>query len=74
MKFYGRSHDGLNTLATNIPKFDELERLKFDFSRIANKNKNLLSIMKPNNAKYYNTCESRYSESKRKRFQLSNEK
>ena len=68
------SNDGLNTLATNIPKFNELGRLKFDYSRIANENENLLSILKVNNAKYHHTCRSSYSENKRKRFQLSNEK
>ena len=41
-----------NTLATNIRKVNELGRLKFDYSRIANKNENLLSILKANNAKY----------------------
>ena len=68
------SNDGINTLATNIPKFNKLGHLKFDYSRIANKNKNLLSILKANNAKYHNTCQLRHSESKLKRFQLSNEK
>ena len=34
------SNDGLNTLATNIPKFNELGRLKFDYSRTANENEN----------------------------------
>ena len=63
-----------NTLATNIPKFDKLRRLKFDYSRIANKNENLLSILNANNAKYYNACQSSYIESKLKTFQLSNEK
>ena len=52
------SNDRLNTLATNIPKFKELGRLKFDQSRIANENENLLSILKGNNAKYHNTCQS----------------
>ena len=66
------SNDGLNLLATNIRKFNELGRLKFDYSRIANENENLLSILKANNAKY--TCQSSYSESKLKTFQLSNEK
>ena len=41
------SIDGLNTLATNILKFNEFGRLKIDYSRIANKNENLLSILKP---------------------------
>ena len=68
------SNDGLNTLATNIPKFNELGRLKFDYGRIENKNENSLSIMKANKAKYHNTCQSNYSETKLKRFQLSNEK
>ena len=68
------SNDGLNTLATNIPKFNKLGRLKFDYSRIANENENLLSILKSNNAKYHNTCQLSYSESKLKRFQLSNQK
>ena len=68
------SNDGLDTLATNIPKFNEFGRLKFDYSRIANENENLLSILKANNAKYHNTCQSSYSESKFKTFQLSNEK
>ena len=68
------SNDGLSTLATNIPKFNELGCLKFDYSRIANENKNLLSILKANNVKYHNTCQSSYNESKLKRFQLSNEK
>ena len=31
------SNDELNTLATNILKFNELGRLKFEYSRIANK-------------------------------------
>ena len=31
------SNDELNTLATNISKFNELGRLKFEYSRIANK-------------------------------------
>ena len=65
------SNDGL---ATNTPKFDKLERLKFDFSQIANRNENLLSILKANNAKYHNSCQSRYRESKCKGFKLSNEK
>ena len=56
-----------------IPKFNELGRLKFDYSRIANENENL-SILKANNAKYHNTCQSSCSERKLKRFQLSNEK
>ena len=60
--------------ATNIQKFNELGRLKFDYSRIANGNENLLSIMKASNAKYHNTCQSSHSESKLKRCQLSNEK
>ena len=68
------SNDGLNTLATNIPKFNKLGRLKFDYSRIANENENLLSILKANNAKYHNTYQSSYRESKLKRFQLSNKK
>ena len=68
------SNDGLNTLATNIPKFNELESLKFDNSRMANENETLLSILKASNAKYHNTCQSSYSESKLKKFQLSNEK
>ena len=67
------SNDGINTIATNIPKFNELGRLKFDYSRIANENENL-SILKTNNTKYRNTCQLSYSESKFKRFQLSNEK
>ena len=66
--------DGINTLATNIQKFNELGRLKFDYSRIANGNENLLSIMKANNAKYHNTCQSSHSESKLNRCQLSNKK
>ena len=44
-----------------------------DYSRIANENENL-SILKTNNTKYRNTCQLSYSESKFKRFQLSNEK
>ena len=56
-----------------IPKFNELGRLKFDYSRIANENENL-SILKANNAKYHNTCQSSCSERKLKRLQLSNEK
>ena len=64
------SNDGLNTLATNILKFNEFGRLKIDYSRIANKNENLLSILKANDAKYNNICQSSYSESKLKRFQL----
>ena len=67
-------NDGLNTLATNIPKLNELGSLKFDYSGIANENENLLSILNANNAKYHNTCQSSYSESKLKIFQLSNEK
>ena len=67
------SNDGLNTLSTNIPKFSEPEHLKFEYSQIANENENL-SILKTHNAKYHNTCQSSYSESKLKRFQLSNEK
>ena len=51
------SNDGLNTLGTNIPKIDELGRLKFDFSQIASENENLLSILKANNAKYHTTCQ-----------------
>ena len=68
------SNDGLNTLATNITKFDKLGHLKFDYSQIANKNENLLSILKTNNARYHISCPSSYGESKLKRFQLSNEK
>ena len=68
------SNDGLNPLATNILKFKELGLLKFDYSRIADKNQNLLSILRANNAKYHNTCQSSYTERKLKRFQLSNEK
>ena len=66
--------DGLITLATKIRKFNEHGRLKFDYSQIANENENLSSILKANNAKYNNTCQLRYGESKLKRFQLSNEK
>ena len=33
-----------------------------------------MSILKANNTKYQNTCQSSYSESKLKRFQLLNEK
>ena len=33
------SNEGINTLATNIPKIKELGRLKFDYSRIANEKK-----------------------------------
>ena len=73
-EFLWSSNDGLNTLATNIPKFNELGRLKFHYSRIVNENENLLSILKTNNANYHNTCQSSYSESKLKRSQLSNEK
>ena len=62
------SNYGLNTLATNIPKFNEFGRLKFDYSRIVNANENLLSILKTNNAKYHNTCQSSYSEIRLKRF------
>ena len=62
------SNDGLNTLATNIPKLDKHGRLKFDISRITNENENLLSILKATNAKYHNTCQLRYSEGKHKRF------
>ena len=51
------SNNGLNTHATNTPKFNELGRLKFDYSRIATENENLLCILKANNAKYYNTCQ-----------------
>ena len=68
------TNDGLSTPATDIPKFKELGRLKFDYSRIANENENLLPILQANNAKYHNTCQSSYSESKLKIFQLSNEK
>ena len=68
------SNDGLNTLATNIPKFNEVGCLKLDCSRIATENENLFSILKANNAKYHNTCQSSYSGSKLKRFQLSSEK
>ena len=49
------SNDGINKLATNIPKFKELGLLKFGYSQIANENENL-SILKANNAKYHNTC------------------
>ena len=34
------SNNGLNTHATNTPKFNELGRLKFDYSRIATENEN----------------------------------
>ena len=60
--------------ATSLPKFNEKGRLKFDYSQIANENENLLSILKANNAKYQNTCQLSYSETKLKRFQLWNEK
>ena len=49
------SNDGLNTVATNIPKFNEIGRLKLDYSRIARENENLLFILKANDAKYRNT-------------------
>ena len=68
------SNDGLITFATSIPKFNEQGRLKFDYCQIANENENLLSILKANNAKYHNTSQLSYSESKLKRFQLWNEK
>ena len=50
------SNDGVNELATNIPKFKEPGRLKFDYIQIANENENVLSILKANNTKYHNTC------------------
>ena len=68
------SSDGLSTPAISIPKVNELGRLQFDYSRIAKENEILLSILKANNVKYYNTCQSSYNQSKLKRFQLSNEK
>ena len=37
-------------------------------------NKNLLPMLKAYNAKYHSMCQSSYSESKLKRFQLWNEK
>ena len=58
------SNDGLNTLATNMVKFNEVRHLKFDYSQVANENKNLLSILKANNAKYHNMYQSSYSDSK----------
>ena len=67
------SNDGLNKLATNIPKFNNLGRLKFEYSRIANENDYLLTILTSNSAKYHNTCQSSYSDSKLLRFQLSHE-
>ena len=48
-------NDGLNALSNNIPEFNELARLKFDYSRIANENGNLFSILKANNTKCHNT-------------------
>ena len=56
-------NDELNTLTINIPKFSELGRLKFE-----NENENLLSVLKANDAKYHNTCQSSYIENKLKRF------
>ena len=41
------SNDGIKTIATNIPKFNELERLKFDYSRIANELKFCCPSRKP---------------------------
>lgn len=62
------SNNGLNTFVTNIPRFNKLGRLKFGFSRVANENENLLSILNVSKTKYHSTCQSRYSESKLKRF------
>ena len=45
-------------------KFNEVRHLKFDYSQVANENKNLLSILKANNAKYHNMYQSSYSDSK----------
>ena len=69
------SNDGFNTLATNIPEFNELGHLKFDYSQIADENENLLSILKASNANTCqssyngsNTCQLSYSESKLKKI------
>ena len=51
--------DGLETLATNTPQFHKLGRIKFDYSRIADKNdKNLLSILKNYRASYRHSQDS----------------
>ena len=41
------TNDGLSTPATDIPKFKELGRLKFDYSRIANEMKTCCPSCKP---------------------------
>ena len=65
--------EGLLKFAENIPKFNRLGRLKFEYSRIANENDDLLTILKSRSAQYHNTCQSNYSDSKRTRFETSNE-
>ena len=67
------SDEGLLKLAENIPKFNRLGRLKFEYSRIAKENDDLLTILKSRSAQYHNTCQSNYSDSKRTRFETSND-
>ena len=68
------TEDGIHTLATNIPQFDNLGGLKFDYSRVADTDDDLLSVLRTNNASYHNTCQSSYSNSKLKRLQSSHDK
>ena len=68
------TEDGLKTLAENLPNFHELGGLNFDFSRIDDGTDSLLSILRTNGACYHNSCQSRFSNSKLSRLQLSHSK
>ena len=58
--------DGLETLAANIPQFDELGKLTFDLNRIKDGDTDLLTLFKNENcrAKYHHKCALQFSNSR----------
>ena len=51
---------GLETLATNIPKFEKHGKLKFDLNRVQDGSTDLFTLLK-GRAKYYHNCAQTYS-------------
>lgn len=68
--------EGINSLVDNLPKFNELGKLKFDYNRLVtlNESKDLRKLLESNKAKYHNKCQSNYSKSKLDRLLRSQEK
>ena len=60
------NNDGLKTLATNIPQFDELGKLTFDLNRITDGDTDLFTLFKSEKrqAKYHHKCALQFSDSR----------